>query len=150
MPELQYARGRIAESLTFISEEMQEFQEDYAQRTWLEYQHDKKLQKLIDRTLENILTALIEICGAVLAEEGISSESYGGALKRCSGLFGFSVKEQDNLASLAMQRNRLAHRYLNFKWQAIRMFSQQEELVRRLLTRILEREEQKSGETQSP
>jgi len=144
MPELRYAKGRIAESLKFISEEMREFQDEYAQKTWQEYQQDKKLQKLIDRTVENILTALIEVCGAVLTEEGISSESYGAALRQCAGLFGFSTEDQENLASLAMQRNRLAHRYLNFKWQAIKMFKDHDQLVLKLLTRIFEREEKRT------
>jgi len=100
MPELRYAKGRIAESLKFISEEIREFQGEYAQKTWQDYQQDKNLQKLVDKTVENILTALIEVCGAVLTEEGIGSESYGAALKRCAALFGFSTEEQENLASL--------------------------------------------------
>jgi len=60
MPEYKYAKGRIAESIQFISQELKEFEEDYSNKNWTEYQEDKKLQKLIDRTVENILTALIE------------------------------------------------------------------------------------------
>lgn len=51
---------------------MKEFQEEYAEKTWCEYQGDKKLQKLMDRTVENILTALIELCGRFLAEQGVA------------------------------------------------------------------------------
>lgn len=122
MPEFRYARGRIGDSLQYISEEMKEFDTEYSEKTWIDYQNDKKLQKLVDRTVENILTALIEVCGTVLTEEGIGVESYSDALKKCGGLFGFSVEDQEILAGLAIQRNRLAHRYLNFRWQAIKMF----------------------------
>ena len=143
MPEYWYAKGRILESIRFISEELKEFETEYSNKTWKEYQDDKKLQKLIDRTVENILTAMIKVCGTVLTEEGISVDSYGDALKKCSKFFGLSEEEQESLSKLAVQRNRLAHRYLNFRWQAVKMFAEQRGLVARLIAMILEREERK-------
>jgi hypothetical protein len=56
MAEFRYAKGRILESIQFISEEILEFEQEYQGKTWREYQEDRKLQKLIDRTVENILT----------------------------------------------------------------------------------------------
>lgn len=133
MPEFKYARGRILDSIRFISEEMKEFQEEYAPKTLREYQEDRKLQKLMDRTIENILTALIEVCGTFLTEKGMAVESYSDALKKSGKLLGFTEEEQESLAKLAIQRNRLAHRYLNFRWQAIQSFTDRKELVTRLL-----------------
>ena len=140
MPEYRYAKGRIVESVQFIGEEMQEFEKEYSTRTWQDYQKDKKLQKLMDRTVENILTALIEVSGALLAEEGIAGESYSEILKKTGEFFGFTNEEQENLSKLAVQRNRLAHRYLNFRWQAINMYTQQRDVLKRLLSAVLERE----------
>jgi len=140
MPEFRYAKGRVGDSLQYMSEEMREFHREYMERTLTEYQNDRKLQKLMDRTVENILTALIEVCGTILSEEGLAVESYAEALKKCSGLFAFSMDEQEKLASLAIQRNRLAHRYLNFRWQAINLFKEEKDLILRLMTKILERE----------
>ena len=140
MPEFKYAKGRVAESIQYLSEEIREFESEYADKTWRDYQDDKKLQKLVDRTVENILTALIEICGTILIEEGIGVDSYGDALKKSAKLLAFSEEEQDILSRLAIQRNRLAHRYLNFRWQAIKMFGEQKDLIVKLVTRILERE----------
>jgi uncharacterized protein YutE (UPF0331/DUF86 family) len=140
MPEFRYARGRINESLQFIAGEMKEFEQDYSSKTWKDYEEDSKLQKLIDRTIENILTALIEICGTILAQEDIPVESYAQVLKECGRLLGFSEEEQEKLAKLAIQRNRLAHRYLNLRWEAVKMFNDAKPLVFRLLKRILERE----------
>ena len=137
MPEFRYARGRVAESIQYISEEMKEFDLEYADKAYEDYQNDKKLQKLMDRTVENILTALIEVCGTVITEEGIGADSYADTLKKSARLFGFSLEEEDRFAGLAIQRNRLAHRYLNFRWQAIKMYKEQNELILRLLTRIL-------------
>ena len=140
MPEFRYAVGRIIESLQFISQEMKEFDEDYVSMTWEDYQKDKKLQKLMDRTVENILTALIEVSGTVLTQEAIPIENYAQVLKECARIFDFSEEEQEKLSKLAIQRNRLAHRYLNFRWEAISMFAELKPLVSILLEGILERE----------
>ena len=148
MPEYRYAKGRIAESVKFISEEMKEFDSEYSSKTWKDYQDDKKLQKLTDKTVENILTALIEVCGTILTEEDIATDSYADVLGKCSGFFGFSEDEQESLTKLAIQRNRLAHRYLNFRWQAVKMFSEQRKLVIKLKTLILEREEKRINKKQ--
>ena len=142
MPEFRYARGRIIESIQFISEEIREFEEEYSGKTWKEYQEDRKLQKLMDRTVENVLTALIEICGTFLTEKGIAVESYGDALKKCAQVLGFSEGEQEDFFKLAVQRNRLAHRYLNFRWQAIKTFQERKNLVIRIITALLEREKE--------
>ncbi|MCF6149864.1 MAG: DUF86 domain-containing protein [Candidatus Kuenenia sp.] len=143
MPEFYYAKGRISESLGYISKEMEEFESDYSEKTWSDYQSDKKLQKLMDRTVENILTALIEICGTILTQEGISCENYGDVLRRTGELFGFSEDEQETLAKLAIQRNRLAHRYLNFRWQVMKFYNDNKTLIQRLVSLILEREVKK-------
>jgi len=140
MPEFKYAKGRISESMQFIAKEMKEFEQEYSSKTWEDYQQDNKLQKLMDRTVENILTALIEICGTVLTQEDVAVESYAQVLKECSKLLGFSEEEQKKLAKLAIQRNRLVHRYLNFRWEAVKMFMDVRPLVSNLLRKILERE----------
>ena len=139
MAEFHYAKGRIGDSLQFIAREMAEFDKEYSRKTWAEYQQDGKLQKLMDRTVENILTALVEVCGTILAEKGIAAENYGEVLKQAAALFSLSEDEQNDLAKLAVQRNRLAHRYLDYKWQAIKMFNEQRSLIQTLLKNILER-----------
>jgi len=144
MPEFTYAKGRVAESIQYLSEEIKEFESEYANKTWKDYQNDKKLQKLMDRTVENVLTALIEVCGTILAEEGIGVDSYSDALKKSAKLLGFSETDQDVLSRLAIQRNRLAHRYLNFRWQAIKMFNEQKNLIIEFVSKILEREKKKA------
>ena len=141
MPEFNYAKGRITDSLQFIATEIKEFEQDYSTKTWKDYKKDRKLQKLMDRTVENIFTALIEICGTILTQEGISVESYAQVLSECAQRLGFSEEEQETLAKIALQRNRLAHRYLNFRWQAINMFIKNKSLILKLLTKISERPE---------
>jgi len=141
MPEFNYAKGRITDSLQFIAIEIKEFEEDYSTKIWKDYKEDRKLQKLMDRTIENIFTALIEICGTILTQQGISIESYAQILSECAQRLGFSEEEQETLAKIAIQRNRLAHRYLNFRWQAIDMFIKNKLLILKLLTKISEKPE---------
>jgi len=144
MPEFNYARGRIGESLQFITEEIKEFESEYASKKFNNYQEDKKLQKLMDRTVENILTALVEICGTILVQEGVDVENYGEALAKCCKLLGLSEEEQRNLSKLAVQRNRLAHRYLNFRWQAIKTYVDSEDIILKIIDLILKREREKT------
>jgi len=141
MPEFNYAKGRISDSLQFIAIEIKEFEQDYISKSWKDYKKDRKLQKLMDRTVENIFTALIEICGTILTQQGVSVESYAQVLSECTQRLGFSEEEQETLAKIAMQRNRLAHRYLNFRWQAINMFIENKSLILKLLTKISENPE---------
>ena len=143
MPEFNYARGRIEESLQFITGEIKEFESEYANKMFNNYQEDKKLQKLMDRTVENILTALVEICGTILAQEGVDVENYGEALAKCCKLLGLSEEEQRNLSKLAVQRNRLAHRYLNFRWQAIKTYVDSKDIILKIIDLILKREREK-------
>jgi len=141
MPKFNYAKGRITGSLQFIAIEIKEFEQDYIFKSWKDYKKDRKLQKLMDRTVENIFTALIEICGTILTQQGVSVESYAQVLSECAQRLGFSEEEQEILAKIALQRNRLAHRYLNFRWQAINMFIKNKSLILKLLTRISENPE---------
>ena len=143
MPEFRYAKGRVGESIRFITGEMIEFDRDYATISWEEYARDGKLQKLMDRTVENILTALIEVCGSILTQQGKTVESYPEALKECTAFFGFNEDNQENFAKLALQRNRLAHRYLNLRWQAISQYKDRREPIQKLLGAMLRREEAK-------
>ena len=79
-----------------------------------------------------------------MTEQGIGVGSYSEALRKSGELFGFSIEEQDRLAGLAIQRNRLAHRYLNFRWQAIKMFKEETNLIIRLMSCTLEGERKKN------
>jgi len=143
MPKFEYAKGRITESLQFISQEMMEFETEYANITWQEYEADRKIQKIMERTVENILTALIEVSGSILTQEGISVENYANALRKCAKLFNLSLEEQQSIEKLANIRNRLVHRYLNLKWQAINMYKTNRHLIQKLLIAIQKREEEK-------
>jgi len=143
MANFRYARGRIPESVDFITREMAEFDHDYKDKTWQDYQQDTKLQKLMDRTIENILTALIEVSGTILVEEGIKGDSYQDILMKAGKLFSFSDKDSKLFSGLSIQRNRLAHRYLNYRWQAIKIYKETSDIIKKFLLLVIEREKRK-------
>ncbi|MBW1689999.1 MAG: hypothetical protein JRJ70_04475 [Deltaproteobacteria bacterium] len=122
---------------------MAEFDHDYKDRTWKDYQQDGKLQKLMDRTVENILTALIEVSGTVLVEEGIKGDSYQDILMKAAELFSFSDKDRRVFAGLSIQRKRLANRYLNYRWQAVKAYKEASDIINKFLMLVIEREREK-------
>ena len=143
MPEYTYAKGRIAETIQFITKEMKEFNDEYSKVTWDEYQRESKTQKIVDRTVENILNALVELCGSFLTEKGKAADNYAETLRMAAESLGFKKDESRELAKLAAHRNRLVHRYLNMKWQAITAYRDQIGLIKRVMDAVLERESKK-------
>jgi len=144
MPDRTYAKGRITESLSFIAQEMDEFESEYSSKTWADYAKSNKLQKLIDRTIENILTAFIEVSGVVLTENNIMAENYFDVMKKIGGYFRFKRSEMDILAKFAVLRNRLAHRYLNFRWEVARFYITNETVLKKLLNALHKYEKSKT------
>lgn len=140
MVEYKYAEGRIVDSVQFILKEMTEFDKDYVDKDWKEYNNDTKLQKLIERTVENILTAMIEVAGTFLAKEGVAAENYSEVMERAGRFFKFSDSECKDMAKLAMQRNRLVHRYLDLKWQVVIAYKQNRPLLKKFLKLVLDKE----------
>jgi len=147
MPDRVYAKGRIMESLSFITKEMDEFESEYSSKTWTEYAKDNKLQKLIDRTIENILTAFIEVSGVVLTENNIMAENYPDVMKRVGDYLGFNESETDILAKFAIQRNRLAHRYLNFRWEVTKFYIANRTILKKLINAVYKYEKSKRKNT---
>lgn len=137
MVEYKYAEGRIAQSIQFIVQEMAEFDRDYSNKSWENYNRDTKLQKLMERTVENILTALIEVAGTILTKEGLSAENYSEVMEEAGKFFKLNKSECLNLSKLASQRNRIAHRYLDLKWQVITVYKQNTPLIRKFLKLVL-------------
>lgn len=140
MVDYKYAEGRIVDSVQFILREMAEFDKDYADKDWKEYNSDTKLQKLIERTVENILTAMLEAAGTLLAKEGIAAENYFEVMEKAGRFFKLGESECKDLAKLAIQRNRLVHRYLDLKWQVVIAYKHNRPLLKKFLKFVLDKE----------
>lgn len=140
-PEFSYTRGRILASVNFISKEMEDFEKHFSKITWKQYRLlDSLKAKAFEKTIENILTALIEIAGTLSVEEGKTVENYAFAIKEASLILNFKEEKAEALSKLASQRNRLAHRYLDFKWEAIKAFKETKPLIVEFLKKVMSRE----------
>ena len=47
MPEFRYAKGRIMDSLSYITKEMDEFESDYASKRWQDMQEIQNYKNYI-------------------------------------------------------------------------------------------------------
>ncbi len=139
-----YSKGRVLSSLNFILKEMDDFDRYFSGMTWQDYRTLDPLKlKALERTVENILTALIEISGVIVVEEEKQVEDYATVMEQASLITGLSGGEASQLARLARQRNRLAHRYLDFKWDAIKSYMDARKPIQHFLHLATRREEKK-------
>lgn len=140
-PDFSYSRGRILASVNFTSKEIEDFKKHFSQITWKQYRLlDPLKAKALEKTVENILTALIEIAGTISVEEGKTVENYASAIKEASSILSLKEEKTETLSRLANHRNRLAHRYLDFKWEAIKSFKEAMPMVVEFLKKVINRE----------
>jgi uncharacterized protein YutE (UPF0331/DUF86 family) len=140
-PDFSYTRGRILASVNFVSKEIEDFEKHFSKITWKQYKLlDPLKAKALEKTVENILTALIEIAGTISVEKRKTIENYASAIKEASLILNFKEEKAETLSRLANQRNRLAHRYLDFKWEAIKAFKETKPLILEFLKKVISRE----------
>lgn len=112
--------------------------EAYQGMTYITYQTDRTTRRNVEHAIENTVNAVTDIAKIVLAgaELGIPDTHKGIVLKMVEvGLA--SPGEAEALAKAATLRNRLAHRYLDLKWPAIRaFFEEQAQVVVAFLDRV--------------
>ncbi|MCL4477543.1 MAG: DUF86 domain-containing protein [Deltaproteobacteria bacterium] len=143
-PDFFYSKGRVIASVNFIVKEMEDFDAYFSGITWQNYRIMEPLKlKALEKTVENILTALIEISGVIVVEEEKRVEDYATVIEQASLIVGLTSNEATQLARLARQRNRLAHRYLDFKWEAIKSYMDTRNSIKHFLQLTTIREEKK-------
>lgn len=120
-PDFLYAKGRILSSIEFILKEMEDFDKHFPEISWDDYRMlDTLKAKAMEKTVENILTALIETAGTIAVESEKIVESYAAVLTEAGLIIGLSEDSAITLGKLASMRNRRAHRYLDFKFYPYR------------------------------
>ncbi len=139
-PFKKYGKGCVVDSIQFILREMAEFDQDYANKNCKEYTNDIKLQKLIEKTIENVLTTAIDVSKVELAREGIVTENCSERMRKAGRIFKLDEFECEDLAKLVSQRNYLMHRYLDLKWQVVITYKQSRPLLMKFLRLVLDKE----------
>lgn len=62
-------------------------------------------------------------------------------MRKIGEFFKFKEEDIEVLSKFASLRNRLAHRYLNFKWQVVKFYIEHADLLKQLPRQIYEYEE---------
>lgn len=118
-------KERLLVRLQFLDLEIKEFV-GYQMLTFEEYQNDRIKRHNIERWVENILNATIDIAKIVLAsEKKIMPRTYEEALFNFGFLSGLSETEARKMSNFANLRNILAHEYLEIFYSRLGNFIQE-------------------------
>jgi len=132
--------------LSFLQVELSDLQE-YNGLTYEEYQTDRRVRREVERLVENLANACLDIVKIILAGENLEVPStYSLAFARLSeaGLISHDLAKE--LAALARTRNVLAHQYLDIKWERLHHFLRHGPRLLARFVEIVERKLEESAE----
>ena len=113
---------RILKRLQFLDSELKEIGE-FKKLTFEEYLKNKSKRREVERWVENIINATIDIAKMILASEKKEMpKNYQEALFDFALFIGFNAKESEKFSKLADLRNILAHEYLDILYGKIQIF----------------------------
>lgn len=97
--------------------------EQFNNLDWLTYKNNRDIQRNIERLIENVANASIDISKILLA--GIEVEmpnSYKEIILTLGQIKVLDDKTSLNISNYAALRNFLAHEYLDLKWDKVKFF----------------------------
>ena len=120
--------------LSFLQVELSDLH-GFSGLTFEQYQTDRHTRREVERLVENLANACLDIAKIILAGENLEIPStYSLVFVRLSEAGIIPPTLARDLAALARTRNVLAHQYLDIKWEQLRHFLQHGP---RLLTRFV-------------
>jgi uncharacterized protein YutE (UPF0331/DUF86 family)/predicted nucleotidyltransferase len=119
-------RAILIEHLVFLEEEFKDL-EEFKKLTWSEYQKDRFKRRNVERWVENLVMASLDIAKITLAADKKEiPQTYKDVLK-IFGLHYFSPSFAERLSQFAELRNIVTHEYLDIKWSKISKFIKEAE-----------------------
>jgi uncharacterized protein len=112
--------------LVFLDAELRALS-DCSSLTWQDYQHERTKRLVAERTIENIMNAVIDISKTVLAsaKHAPMPQTYKEIMRIAGLISPFSQDAAEQLSQWAELRNILAHEYLDYRWKDIQRFLQE-------------------------
>lgn len=115
----------IIRRITFIEFELEDLQK-YKNIDFKTYESDRKTRRDVERIIENIVNACLDIGKILLAGEKFEvPQTYREVFIKLSEAKIITKKTGENLADFTKLRNILAHQYLDLKWEMIDKFISQ-------------------------
>ncbi len=116
------ARTRLMQIIDFMQAEIKDLN-TYKNLEYKQYKEDKNTRRLVDRMIENITNALIDIAKILIAEKDLEMpDSYAGIMDELGKICSLKEEEIKSLVQISKLRNILAHEYLDIKWEKINGF----------------------------
>ncbi len=121
-------RSRLQEYVIFLEKEFEEI-EEIKKFSWEDYQKDSFKRKIIERWVENLVMGALDCAKIVLAcERREIPQSYKDILKVFMACF-VDSSMADKFSEFSKLRNIIVHRYLDIKWQQIKGFVNEAEVL---------------------
>ena len=118
---------RLIKHVTFLENELQDF-ESFKSLSWEEYNKERSKRRNVERWIENIINALIDISKIILVSEDASlPDTYRELVASMSLIPGFRKENMGTLSEWVRFRNIIAHEYLDIRWASIKKFIQEAE-----------------------
>jgi uncharacterized protein YutE (UPF0331/DUF86 family)/predicted nucleotidyltransferase len=115
-------RGRLARVQDFLEDELGDAPL-FAELSKREYTQDRSTRRNVERWVENVANATIDLAKIILASERQRMpQTYQETISRLGDLPEFDAGLADELAGYARLRNFLAHEYLDIRFARIRDF----------------------------
>ena len=112
----------IIKRIDFIETELKDLDE-YRNLDFATYSKDRKVRRDVERIIENIVNAVIDIGKIILAGEEIAlPDTYREIFIKLGDSGLIDARLAAGLSGLARLRNILAHQYLDIKWEMIKDF----------------------------
>jgi uncharacterized protein YutE (UPF0331/DUF86 family) len=119
-PLTRNQRESIEKRIVFIESELKDL-EKYKGIDFYIYKEDRRLQRDIERMLENIANASINICKILLVGEDVTiPETYREAFLQLGRVSPINSGIIEKMAEIAKLRNILAHEYLDIRWSIVK------------------------------
>lgn len=129
------AKTKIQERLIFTREQFGDI-ERFRKLTWLNYRDDRNERRNVERWVENLVMASLDIAKIILAAEKREiPQSYKDILKVFVAIY-IDPSIAEEFSRFAKLRNIVAHEYLDLRWKRIENFIKEAE---KLYPRFIEK-----------
>src|SRR3989339_810420 len=116
------SKQRLIAIIDFAKGEIKDLQ-NYCNLEYKSYFDDKNLRRLVEKIIENITNATIDVFKIIINENGLKMpDSYAEIMSEGSSVYKLPENQLKDLIQVAKLRNILAHDYLDIKWEKINKF----------------------------
>jgi uncharacterized protein YutE (UPF0331/DUF86 family) len=131
-------REDLTRRLDFLLDEVADFHL-YQSVTWEDYK-DRRKRREVERWIENIINASIDIAKVLLSVKGLEiPQTYREILRDISLTNLFREELGLKISEWASIRNKLAHEYIDIRWDAIKKFAKESQPLLIEFTNIIKK-----------